>query len=61
MIGSIYAIVMGPTTLEIPQAPMGFSEFNILFFVIGGIIVWGLEKTRQWMENKKIEEKETQK
>lgn len=44
MIGSLYAVIMGPTTLEIPKAPMSFSEFNILFFALGGAIIWSLEK-----------------
>ncbi|MBQ1275345.1 MAG: DUF368 domain-containing protein [Cellulosilyticum sp.] len=44
MIGSLYAVIMGPTTLEIPQAPMSFSNFSIIFFFLGGAIIWGLEK-----------------
>ena len=37
MIGSIYAVIMGPTSLEIPQAPMSFNTFSIVFFVVGCI------------------------
>ena len=44
MLGSLYAVVMGPTTLEIPKAPMDLSTFNLLFFALGGVIIWGLEK-----------------
>lgn len=44
MIGSLYAVIMGPTTLEIPQAPMSVSNFSIIFFLLGGAIIWGLEK-----------------
>ena len=49
MIGSLYAIVMGPTTLEVPQSAMGISTFSILFFFIGGIMILGLQllKTAQ--------------
>lgn len=56
MIGSLYAIVMGPTTLEVPQEPMSFESFSIIFFVIGALIVVGLEKLRKVLEKKNIEE-----
>lgn len=48
MVGSLYAITMGPTTLDIPQAPMGPGTFRILYFLLGGLILAGLEflKTR---------------
>lgn len=48
MIGSLYAIVMGPTTLDVPKPPVSLSTFSILFFLLGGIILAGLEfmKTR---------------
>ena len=44
MVGSIYAVFMGPTTLEVPQAPMDFSNFNLIFFIVGGAIIMGLER-----------------
>ena len=43
MIGSIYAVIMGPTTLEVPQAAMGLQQFSILFFVIGGVVIVGMQ------------------
>lgn len=43
MLGSIYAIIMGPTTLDVPRAPMDISTFSILFFAAGGVILAGLE------------------
>lgn len=43
MIGSIYAVVMGPTTLDVPQEAMSLSTFNIIFFVIGGVIILGMQ------------------
>ena len=46
MLGSLYAVVMGPTTLEVPKAPMSLSTFSIIFFLLGGIIIWGLEKAK---------------
>ena len=51
MIGSIYAIIMGPTSLEVAQEAMSFGTFNILFFIIGGIVVYGLEVLRKKLDN----------
>ena len=50
MIGSLYAIVMGPTTLDIPKAPMDINSFSIIFFAIGGAIIFGLEKLKSVIE-----------
>ncbi len=55
MIGSLYAIVMGPTTLEVPKDSMTFNTFNILFFVIGILIIFGLEQLKRVLQKKKIE------
>ena len=46
MLGAIYAVVMGPTTLEVPQPAMPLHDFNILFFVIGGALIIGLQKMK---------------
>ena len=43
MIGSLYAVVMGPTTLDHPVAPLNLQTFNIFFFILGGIIIFGIE------------------
>lgn len=56
MIGSLYAIVMGPTTLDVPQLPMNFETFSIVFFVIGGVIILGLEKLKVILESKNAKE-----
>lgn len=53
MIGSLYAIVMGPTTLENAQNPMSFSNFSIIFFIVGGIIIYSLEKIKVVLEKRK--------
>lgn len=50
MLGSIYAVIMGPTTLDVPQNAMTFHEFNILFFVIGGVIILGMQKLKSSKE-----------
>ena len=46
MLGSIYAVVMGPTTLDVPQPAMTFGSFNILFFIIGGVVILGMQKMK---------------
>ena len=46
MLGSIYAIIMGPITLEVPRSPLSFNTFNILFFILGAIIIIGLDKAK---------------
>lgn len=55
MIGSLYAIVMGPTTLDVPQNPMSFQTFSILAFLFGGLIIFGLERLRVVLEKKHID------
>jgi putative membrane protein len=50
MVGSIYAIVMGPTSLSVPRDAMSFNTFSVLFFIIGGIIVYGLEVLRKKLD-----------
>lgn len=57
MIGSLYAIVMGSTTLEVPQPPMNLETFSIIYFIIGGIIIIGLEKLKGILERKSLEDK----
>lgn len=46
MIGSIYSIIMGPTTLDVPVAPINIYNFSFIFFIIGGLVVWGLQKIK---------------
>lgn len=46
MLGSLYAIVMGPTTLEVYHEPMTFQTFSIPFFILGGLIIGLL----QWLK-----------
>lgn len=55
MIGSLYAIVTGPTTLEIPQDALSIDTFNIIYFIIGGIVIIGLDKIKEYLEKKNIE------
>ena len=43
MLGSLYAILMGPTTLNAPKPPVDFSSFHVIAFLIGTSILCGLE------------------
>lgn len=52
MLGSLYAIVMGPTTLDVPKDPINFETFSIIFFAIGGAIIFGLGRVKTILEKK---------
>ncbi len=52
MIGSLFSIVQGPTTLDVPQEAMTLQTFSILFFILGGLVIFGLQKLRSVMEKK---------
>lgn len=61
MIGSLFSIVKGPETLEVPLSAMNFSTFSILFFLVGGAVVALLQVLKNVLEKKetkteKIEE-----
>lgn len=43
MLGSIYAVIKGPQTLDTPQPAMTLDTFSILFFFIGGIIILAMQ------------------
>jgi len=58
MIGSIFSIIQGPTTLEVPQEAMNLGTFSIIFFLIGGVIIFGLQQLKKIFDKKQmIEEK----
>ena len=52
MIGSIYAVIMGPKSLEVPMPPLSISTFSIVFFIIGCTLVPALEKVKSVLEEK---------
>lgn len=57
MIGSLYAIIMGPTTLDVPQAPLSLNTFSILSFLIGGAVIFGMQFCKVLYSNpEKIDE-----
>lgn len=47
MLGSIYAIIMGPQTLAEPKAPLSLQTFSILWFAIGGAVIIGLQQLKK--------------
>lgn len=51
MIGSFYAIVMGPTTLDNPLPALGLSSFRILPCAVGILLVLGMEA---WKNKKAV-------
>lgn len=56
MIGSLYAVVMGPSTLETPKPVMSLDTFrvdHILFFLLGGLIIFGMQAMK--MKSEKLD------
>lgn len=49
-LGSLYAIVMGPTSLQMPQPPLDAAAFRPLAFLLGAGLLAGLELLRRRME-----------
>lgn len=47
MVGSLYAIAMGPMTLDVPKPALDLSTFRLSGFVIGAALLGGLE----WMRH----------
>lgn len=50
MLGSLYAIVMGPASLQMPQPPLDAAAFRPLAFLLGAGLLAGLELLRRRME-----------
>lgn len=49
MFASIYSIIMGPTTLEIPLKHLNFATFNFWYFILGGLIILSLEGLKNFL------------
>ncbi len=43
MVASVYSIIMGPTTLDVPLKSLSLNSFNFFYFLLGGIIILSLE------------------
>ena len=50
MLGSLYAIAMGPASLQTPQPPLDAASFRPLAFLLGAGLLAGLELLRRRME-----------
>lgn len=52
MLGSFYAIIMGPTAISTPTDPLSWQSFGFVFFLAGGIIILGLQALKHVFEKK---------
>ena len=52
LIGSLYAIAAGPTTVSPSNAMLGVGNFSVLFFIIGIALIAALELLKRRLENK---------
>jgi len=50
MVGSLYAIVYGPSSLRVPNPPMNIYTFQLPAFLLGAGLLLGLELLRMMME-----------
>ena len=49
MLGSTYAIANGPASLSIPLPPLGLTSFQLPAFLLGAIILLGLEFSKKFI------------
>lgn len=47
MIGSFYAIIQGPTTLDVPKAAMNLANFQVIPCLIGVALVVGMQLIKE--------------
>lgn len=52
MVASLYAIVMGPMTLEDPMPAMSVETFHIVWFIAGCAAVLGINLFKHWIDRK---------
>lgn len=57
MVGSLYAIAQGPTTLKVPQPALSWETFSILWFLMGGVFLAALNGLKAFTEKKLNPEK----
>ncbi len=50
MLGSFYAIIQGPTTLDVPQSAMNISNFQLIPCVAGIVLVIGMQILKEKSE-----------
>jgi len=54
MAGSLYAIIMGPASLDIPRMPVSPQNFDMIGFTLGILILLGLEALHKRMAGHNI-------
>lgn len=47
MIGSFYSIVMGPTTLEVPQDTLNIGNFHVIAAIVGVVLPLGMQMIKE--------------
>lgn len=57
MLGSLYAILMGPTTLDMPKPPLDLSSFRVVAFLLGITFLGSLE----WIKRVTVKKISTEK
>ena len=54
MVGSLYAIVVGPTTLKVPQPAMTLADFSLVWFILGAVAVLALSAFKSHAARRKV-------
>lgn len=52
MIGSFYAIIMGPTTLEMPKEALILGNFHIITAIVGVVLILGMQMIKEKRQQK---------
>ena len=42
-------------TLEVPKDALSFDTFSVVYFLIGGLVIIGLDRIKMFLEKKHIE------
>ncbi len=50
MIGSVYAVIEGPKTLDDPQPALSMETFQIVFFLIGCLVIFAMQGMKKFKE-----------
>lgn len=57
LIGSLYAICMGPTTVSPSNEMLNIQNFNLIFFIVGILLIAGLELIKNRFEKSPVQSK----
>ena len=53
MLGSIYSIIVGPATLDVPQPEMTLDTFSVIFFLLGGVVIAAMQLMKKFADKKR--------